>query len=144
MSTTAVRVEDIRPISHAEGMRLAETEYQRFADAIGKLGPDDWGRQTVNDAWNVRQLVAHVLGFADGNASIRETVHAMRLGRKRAQEKGYDHFIHGVNEVQVEEREHLTPDELVSRWAAMWPKALKGRHRFPPFLRRVPMDFGPL
>ena len=35
MSTTAVRVEDIRPISHAEGMRLAETEYQRFADVIG-------------------------------------------------------------------------------------------------------------
>jgi hypothetical protein len=26
----------------------------------------------------------------------------------------------------------------------MWPKALKGRRRFPPFMRPIPLDFGPL
>jgi uncharacterized protein (TIGR03083 family) len=143
MNTTAVRVEDIRPISHAEGMRLAETEYQRFADVIGKLGPDDWAKQTVNADWNVKQLVAHVLGFAEGNASFRVFAKAMRAGKKRAKEKGYDHWVHGTNEVQVAEREHLTTAELVSRWSEMWPKALKGRRRFPPFLRWIPQDFGP-
>jgi uncharacterized protein (TIGR03083 family) len=144
MNDTMVRVEDIAPIRHREAMELAETEYRRFTDILGQLQPDDWDTQTVNDAWNVRQLAAHVLGFADSNGSMRENAHAMRLGRKRAKEKGYDHFIHGVNEVQVEEREHLTPAELVTRWSDAWPKALKGRRRFPPFLRWIPVDFGPV
>jgi uncharacterized protein (TIGR03083 family) len=144
VTETAVRVDGIAPISHREGMDLAETEYKRFADVLGQLQPEDWAKQTVNDDWNVKQLTAHVLGFAEGNASFRVFVKAMRAGKKRAQEKGYDHFVHGMNEVQVEEREHFTPAELMSRWSTMWPKALKGRRRFPPFLRWVPMDFGPV
>jgi hypothetical protein len=31
----------------------------------------------------------------------------------------------------------------VARWTAIWPKALKGRKRFPPFLRPLPLEFGP-
>ena len=144
MRDTVIRVGDIAPISHREGMELAETEYRRFTDLLGQLGPDDWAKQTVNDDWNVKQLTAHVLGFAEGNASFRVFAKGMRDGKKRAKEKGYDHFIHGTNEVQVEEREHFTPDELASRWSTMWPKALKGRRRFPPFLRWIPLDFGPV
>jgi uncharacterized protein (TIGR03083 family) len=141
---TLVRVEDIAPINHREGMALAEVEYRRFADVLGQLQPDDWSKQTVNADWNVKQLVAHNLGFAEGNASFPVFFKAMRAGKKRAKEKGYDHFVHGMNEVQVEEREHLHSDELVSGWSEMWPKALKGRRRFPPFLRWMPLDFGPV
>lgn len=65
-------------------------------------------------------------------------VSGLRRGKKRAAEKGYDHFVHGMNEVQVEERAHLTPSELVARWSELWPKALKGRKRFPPFMRPIP------
>jgi hypothetical protein len=101
VNDTIVRVEDIAPIKHREAMELADAEYRRFTDTLGRLRPEDWDKQTVNDAWNVRQLVAHVLGFADSNGSIRENVHAMRLGRKRAKEKGYDHFIHGVNDMHL-------------------------------------------
>ncbi|HEX6393286.1 MAG TPA: maleylpyruvate isomerase family mycothiol-dependent enzyme [Acidimicrobiales bacterium] len=143
MKETMVRVEDVAPISHREGMALAETEYQRFTDMLGQLQPGDWSTQTVCTDWNVRQLVAHVLGFAESNASFRVFVSSMRRGKKRAAEKGYDHFVHGINEVQVEEREHVTPAELVSRWSETWPKALKGRKRFPPFMRPIPLDFGP-
>jgi uncharacterized protein (TIGR03083 family) len=141
---TVVRVADIAPISHREGMALAEAEYRRFADLLGRLQPDDWSKQTVNDDWTVKQLVAHNLGFAESNASFRVFAKSMRDGKKRAKEKGYDHFIHGTNEVQVEEREHLSTAELVERFNQMWPKALKGRRRFPPFLRWIPLDFGPV
>ena len=144
MKDTVVRVDDIAPISHREGMELAETEYGRYTDVLDQLRPDDWLKQTVNADWNVKQLTAHVLGFAESNASFRVFAKAMRAGKKRAADKGYDHFIHGTNEVQVEEREHLTTDELVARWKTTWPKALKGRRRFPPFLRGVKLDFGPV
>lgn len=143
MKQTMVRVEDVAPISHREGMALAETEYKRFTDMLGQLQPGDWSKQTVCTDWNVRQLVAHVTGFAESNASFRVFVSGMRRGKKRAAEKGYDHFVHGMNEVQVEEREHLSPAELVGRWSQTWPRALKGRKRFPPFMRPVRLEFGP-
>jgi uncharacterized protein (TIGR03083 family) len=143
VKSTMMHVEDIASISHREGMALAETEYQRYTDLLQQLQPGDWSKPTACTAWNVKQLVAHVLGFAESNAAVRVFVGGMRRGKKRAAEKGYDHFIHGMNEVQVEEREHLTPTELVARWTAIWPKALKGRKRFPPFLRPLPLEFGP-
>jgi uncharacterized protein (TIGR03083 family) len=124
-------------------MALARTEYERFTEVLGRLQPGDWSKQTVCTDWNVKQLVAHVVGFAESNASFRVFVNGMRHGKKRSAERGYDHFIHGMNEVQVEEREHLSPLELTSRWRDMWPKALRGRKRFPPFMRPVPVDFGP-
>ncbi|MBV8982444.1 MAG: maleylpyruvate isomerase family mycothiol-dependent enzyme [Acidimicrobiia bacterium] len=144
MNETVVRVEDIAPISHREGMALADTEYQRFAGVLGQLQGDDWTKQTVNTDWNVKQLVAHVLGFAEGNASFLVFLKAQRQGAKRAKQKGYDHFVHGMNEVQVEERERLSTAELVEGWRQAWPKALKGRRRFPPFMRPLPLDFGPV
>ncbi len=144
MKDTATRIEDIGAINHHEAMGLAETEYRRYTDMLGQLRPDDWAVQTVNADWNVKQLTQHTLGFAQSNASFRVFVKAMRAGKKRAAIKGYDHFIHGTNEVQVEEREHLTTDELLAQWGATWPRALKGRRRFPPFMRSIPLDFGPV
>ena len=143
MRATTRRVEDVAPIGHREAMALAETEYERFTAVLAQLPPDAWSKQTVCTDWNVRQLVAHVLGFAESNASFRVFASGMRRGKKRAAEKGYDHFIHGMNEVQVAEREHLTPADLVGRWSATWPKALEGRKRFPAFLRPIPLGFGP-
>jgi uncharacterized protein (TIGR03083 family) len=141
---TAISVGDIAPIDHKEGMALAETEYRRYSDMLGQLRTDDWGIQTVNTDWNVKQLTQHVLGFAQSNASFRVFVNGMRAGKKRAAAKGYDHFIHGMNEVQVEERDYLTTDELVAQWEATWPRALKGRRHFPPFMRPIRLDFGPV
>jgi uncharacterized protein (TIGR03083 family) len=140
---TMIRVDDIAPISHREGMALAETEYKRFSDMLEQLQRGDWSKQTVCTDWDVKQLVAHVLGFAESNASVRVFARGMRRGRRRAAEKGYDLFVHGMNEIQVEEREHLTPAGLVGRWSEIWPKALKGRKRFPPFMRPIPVEFGP-
>ncbi len=144
MRDTAISVGEITPIDHKEGMALAETEYRRYSDMLGQLRSGDWAMQTVNSDWNVKQLTQHVLGFAQSNASFRVFVKGMRAGKKRATVKGYDHFIHGMNEVQVEERECLTTDELVAQWEETWPKALKGRRHFPPFMRPIPLDFGPV
>ena len=144
MRDTAISVEAIAPIEHKEAMALAETEYRRYSDMLGRLRPEDWAMQTVNSDWNVKQLTQHVLGFAESNASFRVFVKGMRDGKKRSALEGYDHFIHGMNAVQVEEREHLSTDELVARWNATWPRALRGRRRFPPFMRPIPLDFGPV
>ena len=144
MNDTIVRVGDIAPIRKREGMQLAATEYERFDAVLRQIRPEDWHRPTVCTAWDVKELVAHNVGAIEANASVREMAHQMRIGRKIAKDKNYDHFIHGVTELQVRERAGARPDELVARWQAVWRKALKGRRRFPPFLRPIPIDFGPV
>jgi uncharacterized protein (TIGR03083 family) len=143
VNDTAVRVQDIPSITHREGIELAATEYRRFGDVVHQLDPDDWERPTVCDQWDVRGLVAHNVGAVEANSSLREQAHQMRAGRRIAKDKGYGHWIHGVTELQVRERAAAGPDELVARWDAAWPRALKSRRRFPPFLRPLPLDFGP-
>jgi uncharacterized protein (TIGR03083 family) len=144
VNATAIEARDIPVIGHKEGMKLAATEYQRFGDLIESLTPEEWATPTVCTGWDVRAMVVHILGEAESNARMREFAHQMRLGRKLAKEKGYDHFVHGVNDVQIAERAHLSPDDVVREWKQVWPKALKGRKRTPPFLRPLPViDMGP-
>ena len=144
MNDTITRVEDIPPITHGEGMELAATEYQRFGDVLSALAPDSWHRPTVCTAWDVRELVSHNVGAIESQASLREQSHQMRLGRALAKEKQYDHWIHGVTEIQVRDRADVTPEELIARWQGVTPKALRSRRRFPPFLRPFRLDFGPV
>jgi hypothetical protein len=53
------------------------------------------------------------------------------------------HWVDGMNELQIRERNDLSNDELVVQLAAVGPKAVKGRWRTPPPARYVPLPFGP-
>ena len=139
---TATDVETIAPVDHDEAVGLAEVEYRRFLDLLRDLGPEDWGRPTDCDRWDVRAVALHVLGAMDGNASVRELVHQQRLGGKAGKEIGGS-TLDGVNEVQIRERASLAGDELVRRFAATVEPAVRGRRRFPRLLRGVPMKMPP-
>jgi len=53
------------------------------------------------------------------------------------------HWVDGMNELQIRERNQLSNDELVLQVAAVGPKAVKGRWRAPPPARYIPLPFGP-
>jgi uncharacterized protein (TIGR03083 family) len=142
--TTTTQASAIPKLGKHEAMALAATEYERFTALLRGLGPDDWQRPTVCTKWDVREIALHLLGEAEMNASVREQIHQQLAGRKLSKQRGDEHWIHGMNDIQVRERHHLTPDELLARWVAVAPKALHGRRTFPPFLRGVKVDFGPL
>ncbi len=141
MTPTTTDVRAIPKVRHDEAMALAATEYGRFTDVLRGLDPGDWAASTVCDGWDVAAMVAHVLGAAEANASMRENAHQMRLGRRVQRELGLGHVVHGANEVQIRERRALGPEGLVERWERAVPRALKGRRRFPPFLRPVRIPF---
>jgi hypothetical protein len=61
----AVNVGVVPPLGHAEAMRLAETEFARMVDLLRQLRPDEWTQPTVCDLWDVRGMVAHVVGMAE-------------------------------------------------------------------------------
>ena len=122
-------------------MRLAATEYQRFADLLRSLGPGDWGKQTECPGWDVRAMAAHALGMVEMAATIRETNRQLRLARSRG-----GLFIDALTALQVEERADMTPAEITVRFAARAPKATRARRRAPGFIRRrampVPQQVG--
>jgi hypothetical protein len=53
------------------------------------------------------------------------------------------HWVDGMNELQIRERNHLSNDELVAELQAVGPKAVKGRWGTPLPMRYLPMPFGP-
>lgn len=130
-------------ISRPQARVLAEAEFVRFADLVTSLTPDEWAQPTDCTAWDVRKMALHVLGSADAQASVKEFVHQLRRGKPLNKEIESHHWVDGLNELQIREREHLSNDELVARLRAVGPKAVAGRWRTPPPARYLPLPFGP-
>jgi uncharacterized protein (TIGR03083 family) len=116
-------------------MRLAATEYQRFAEMLRALRPGDWAKPTECPGWDVRAMAAHALGMVEMAASIRENSRQNRLARARG-----GLFIDALTALQVEERAGMTPAQIAGRFAARAPKAARGRCRAPAFIRRRVMS----
>ena len=135
-------VRDIEPIGCDEMVELATTEYARLLTHLRELSPADWERPTVCDGWSVRDMVAHLLGAAEANASQRENASQGIRGLRRARRSARP-LVDGINDVQVADRRHLGPEELIARLERIAPKAVRGRARTPGPMRRISVP-GPL
>ena len=134
MTITAPSTPRAAAMSRDTAMRLAATEYQRFLDLLRVLSPGDWVKPTECPGWDVRAMAAHALGMVEMAASIREQNRQMKLARGRG-----GVFIDALTGLQVDERQHMTPEQIIERFAARAPKAASGRRRTPGFIRRRAM-----
>ncbi len=130
-------------IDRPEARGLAEEEFRRFADLVVSLTPQEWATPTDCTGWDVRKMALHVLGSGEAQASVKEFAHQLRRGMPLNKEIDSHHWVDGLNELQIRERDHLSNAELVVQLAAMGPKAVKGRWRTPPPARYLPIPFGP-
>ena len=119
-------------------MRLAATEYGRFADLLRSLQDDDWAKPTACVPWDVRTMAAHALGMVEMAASLREQKRQNKAAAARLAANGGE-FIDSLTALQVDERVNMTPAEIVARLAVRWPKAATGRKRAPGFVRKKTM-----
>ena len=130
-------------INRPEARVLAEEEFRRFADLVVSLTPEEWATPTDCTGWDVRKMALHVLGSGEAQASVKEFAHQLRRGMPLNKEIDSHHWVDGLNELQIRERDHLSNAELVAQLAAVGPKAVKGRWRTPPPARYLPIPFGP-
>jgi uncharacterized protein (TIGR03083 family) len=128
------------PLRHDEWMAAAAEEYRRIGELLAGLADGDWARPTDCSEWDVRQLVAHLVGNGEQSASIRELFRQQKLGR-RLRPGGDD--IDGMTAVQVQERADRTPEQLVRDLADVAVRAVRARRRIPAPLRALPVPFGP-
>ena len=98
-------------ITRPEARVIAEEEWVRFADAAASLTPEEWTRPTECTAWNVRQLVLHVLGSGYAQASVRQFVRQLRKGLPLNKDIDSHHWVDGMNEFQTRERAHLSNEQ---------------------------------
>jgi uncharacterized protein (TIGR03083 family) len=115
-------------------MRLAEDEYMRFLDQLRQLRPVDWQAATECPGWDVRALVGHVVGMTEFSATIPEQMRQMLAARKAG-----GVFIDALTALQVAKHSAASPQQLIERYAAIGPKAAKGRKRTPALIRGVTM-----
>lgn len=131
-TTTRPGAEPRRPVlARPVAMRLAATEYQRVVDLLRALRPQDWTQPTDCPGWDVRAMAGHMLGMAELAASVREQSRQVKTAEKRG-----GSFIDALTGLQVDERAAMTPEQLVSRYARVAPKAARGRRWAPGFIRR--------
>jgi uncharacterized protein (TIGR03083 family) len=131
MTTTAPSEPRTATLRHDTAMRLAATEYQRFADLLRSLRPDDWAKPTDCPDWDVRAIASHLLGEVEFAASMREQRRQLNQARRRG-----GPFVDAWTGLQVEERAGMTPAQIVQRFVARAPKAVRGRRRLPGLARR--------
>jgi uncharacterized protein (TIGR03083 family) len=126
-------------IERGLAMRLAATEYERFASAVEQLSASDWRAATACPDWDVHAVACHVLGMAEYAASmpekVKQTIGARRVGGL---------FIDALTALQVDKHRHRPRAELVQRLSAIAPRAAAGRRRTPGLARRIPLTGQPV
>jgi uncharacterized protein (TIGR03083 family) len=131
MTTLSTPLAAIPRIDHHEAMTLAETEFARMVDLLRQLDQSEWQRRTVCELWDVRAMVAHVLGMAEAQASLRQFAHDFRAATAR--DGGA--MIDALTATQVRERADLSPAALVQQLARVAPRAVRARRRVPALVR---------
>jgi uncharacterized protein (TIGR03083 family) len=122
-------------LDHRTAMRLAADEYARFAEAVATLDADDWTKPTDCTAWDVRQLVCHVVGMAEMASGIREQRRQQRIAGADAAREGIA-FLDALTALQVRERDDWEPERVRRGARDVGPRAARGRRRTPFFIRR--------
>jgi uncharacterized protein (TIGR03083 family) len=122
----AVDVSTIHPIVRPEATRLAQTEIERFADALETLDDDEWALPTANDLWDVRAMAGHVLGMTETFTSFRRLARDMRAGSKLA---GDGPQVDGLTAHQIAITTELSHAELIARLRAAGPRNARWRAR---------------
>ncbi len=135
-SRTRTNADELRrsQLDRPTAMRLAATEYERFAAALAGLKDPAWSQPTDCPGWDVRAVAGHVLGMAEMAASIREGTR-----QRKAAMRSDAVFIDALTDLQVREHAGLAPHEIVARLRRVGPRAARGRRWTPGLIRRRPM-----
>jgi uncharacterized protein (TIGR03083 family) len=131
----------LSPLLPDRAHEVALGELDAFLALLTDLTPDEWELPTDCTRWTVRDMVAHVTGAMDEGAHPRVMARHLVLGRRRYPDLSP---LDGINEMQVDDRRHATPADLLAELAELGPKAARARRRMPRLVRerRLPGGTG--
>jgi uncharacterized protein (TIGR03083 family) len=119
-------------------MELATTEYERVADLLDRLTPEQWTADTDCPDWDVRAMAGHMLGMMQMAASLPEMIRQQAASTWRAKREG-GLMIDALTALQVAKNAGRAPADIVSEVRRLGPRAVNGRRRPPAFIRDLRM-----
>ena len=126
----------VAPIDHDDAMRLAATEYARGEEILARLDAAQWAAPTVNTGWDVRAMVGHMIGMMEMMSTVPKLIRQQVAAQRAARRSGAPVTIDELTALQVRWNAPLTVDELMGKYRALAPKAVRGRRRVPAVVRR--------
>lgn len=123
-----------------DGEALSRALADDFTGLLGELSPEEWAAVTACDPWTVKDVAAHLLGWADALCSPREMTAQARAALRRR--KRFASLLDAHNDAQVEAARDLSPQEVLDRLRVALPRAAKLRRRLGAPLRYVPAYAG--
>ena len=131
-------VQRIPAAGDARGLALGA--YDLLFRLLERLEPADWSARTECPAWDVADMVGHLIGAARSNASIRELLRQQAWAKRHKREFG-GNDLDATNALQVRDHAALTPAQRLETLRSIAPKAVAGRMRIPGPLRgiRIPL-----
>jgi uncharacterized protein (TIGR03083 family) len=114
--------------------RLAATEYERVADLLASLSPEQWTARTDCPDWDVRAMAGHMLGMVQMVASLPRLARQQVVAGRRAK-RGNGVLIDALTALQVERNAGLSTDQVVDQVRRLGPRAARFRARAPGFMR---------
>ncbi|MGH9095162.1 MAG: maleylpyruvate isomerase family mycothiol-dependent enzyme [Acidimicrobiales bacterium] len=135
---TATRVETIGAITRAEVEGIARTEYERVADQLRSLAPEDWAKPTDCPLWDVRAVAGHSTGMLSTFTGYRTLMRKMSTATKAAKHSGGP-MIDALTAKQVADHADLSTSELIAKVDHVGPRAARWRATRPALFRRMPM-----
>lgn len=132
-----IAIDQLRPLTRrTDAADVARRAYEDLIALLETLRDDDWQAPTECPAWNVSDMVGHVIGNAESAASKRELLRQYVYGFRHAREHD-GNAMDAYNALQVEEHAALTPAERVAALRRLGAGAVRGRMRTPALLRAV-------
>jgi uncharacterized protein (TIGR03083 family) len=138
MTTTPVRggnAPRVAPIDHDLAMRFAATEYERGGELLTQLDAGQWSAPTVNTGWDVRATAGHMVGMMEMVSSVFRLIRQQVTAQRAARRAGAPVSIDELTALQVRLNAGLTVAELIGRYGALAPRAVRGRRRVPAAIR---------
>src|SRR5687767_2442979 len=112
-------------LTRIEANRLMSSQYDALLTTLRELPPEGWQAVTDCDPWTVKDIVAHLVGWAEALTSVSQFRRQLFEGRRRTKEMG--NLLNAVSQVQVDDRASMSPEQLVVRWEVVMPKFEKVR-----------------
>lgn len=111
-----------------EADELARSTYAALLTDLATLSAEDWGRPTDCAGWTVRDMVAHLVGAAQGHASLAVFINQYVWGmRHRASFGGSG--LDAMNQRQIDAQLGHPDAALPALLGDLAPRAVAGRSR---------------
>lgn len=138
MTVNTVRtVAQVPPMTFATDAReVAIGAYDQLLALLEQLSPDDWSAPTECPAWDVADMVGHLIGAGRANASFRAFMRQQVWAMRHKDEFG-GNDLDATNALQVRDHAGLGPSERIETLRAVSREAVAGRMRLPRVLRRI-------